>query len=159
MRLHAARIALLLFGPIGPMAAVAQDGAADPMRSPSCVAARAGLEALLAQPRADRQRLEQARRRTAQACLGAIDSARRRSGAAEPPQVVPPAIAIPRQPVPPPVVAPALPPLSVPRPTAITTCDPTGCWDSEGRRLNQMGPLLVGPGGVCSGLGGIVTCP
>lgn len=155
MRHLAAPVALLLFA---PALAVAQHGAADPLRSPACVAARTELEALLAQPRAAGERLEQARRRTARACLGAShDGARQRSGAPEPPQVVPPAMAIPRQPATPPVLAPA--PLSVPRPTVITTCDPAGCWDSEGRRLNQIGPLLVGPGGVCSGLGGIVACP
>lgn len=156
MRLHAALIAFALFG---PALAAAHDEAADPMRSPPCTAARAQLEALLAQPGAAGERLEQARRRTARECLGASDGGRQRSGAPQPPQVVPPAIAIPRQPVQPPVPAPAPPPVSVPRPTAITACDPAGCWDSEGRRLNQMGPLLVGPGGVCSGLGGIVACP
>lgn len=156
-RIDTALIALLL---LGPAAAVAQEHAADPLRSPACVAARTELEALLAQPRAAGDRLEQARRRTARACLGASDDrARQRSGAAEAAQVVPPAIAIPRQPPAPPVLAPAPPPLSVPRPTAITICDPAGCWDSDGRRLNQIGPLLVGPGGVCSGLGGIVACP
>ena len=156
MRLDAALIAFALFG---PTPAAAQDEAADPMRSAPCVAARAELESLLALPGAAGERLEQARGRTARACLGAGGGDRQRSGAPEPPQVVPPAIAIPRQPVQPPVIAPAPPPVPLPRPTAITTCDPAGCWDSQGRRLNQMGPLLVGPGGVCSGLGGIVTCP
>lgn len=157
MRHVAALVALLLFA---PAVAVAQHAAADPLRSPACVAARTELEALLARPRAAGERLEQARRRTALACLGASDDgARQRSGAAEPPQVVPPPFALPRQPAAPPVLAPAPAPLSVPRPTVITTCDPAGCWDSEGRRLNQIGPLLVGPGGVCSGLGGIVACP
>ena len=115
----------------------------------------------MAQPRPSPDRLEQARRRTAQACLGTEGAQGQRSGAAQPPQAVPPAMGFPRQPVQPPVIAaPAPPPpLPVPRPTAITTCDPAGCWDSEGRRLNQMGPLLVGPGGVCTGAGGIVNCP
>ena len=157
MRHVAAVVALLLFA---PALAVAQHGAPDPLRSPACVAARTELEALLAQPRAAGERLEQARRRTARVCLGASgDGARQRSGAAEPPQVVPPPSTVPRQPAMPPVLAPAPAPLSVPRPTVITTCDPAGCWDSEGRRLNQTGPLLVGPGGVCSGLGDIVACP
>ena len=157
MRLDAALMAFALFA---PALAAAQEEAADPMRSPPCVAARAELEALLAQPGPADERLEQARRRTARACLGASDdSARQRAGAPQPPQVVPPAIAIPRQPVQRPLPAPAPPPVPVPRPTAITTCDPAGCWDSDGRRLNRMGPLLVGPGGVCNGLGGILSCP
>ncbi|NKE64409.1 hypothetical protein RAMLITH_01130 [Ramlibacter sp. RBP-2] len=158
MRPVAALSALLLFG---PAPALAQRGAADPLRSAPCAVARAELEAALAQRPAAGGRLEQARHRAAQACLGASDDgARRRPGAAGQPQVVQPTIATRRQPSElPPAPAPPPPPLSVPRPTAITACDPAGCWDSEGRRLNQMGPLLVGPGGVCSGLCGLVACP
>jgi hypothetical protein len=156
MRIESALLAALL---LAAGAALARDDAADPMRSQPCLDARAELEALLAQPRGSSERLAQARRRTAQACLGSSDGARQRSGAPEPPQAVPPTIAIPRQPVQPPALAPAPPPVPVPRPTAITVCDPSGCWDSQGRRLNQQGPLLIGPGGLCTGLGGIVTCP
>ncbi len=156
MRLDPAFIALLLFATSAPCA---RDGAPDPLRSPSCLAARTELEALLAQARAGDQRLAPARQRAARACLGASDGTRQRSGAPEPAPAVAPAIVVAPPPVRPPAAAPAPAPLSVPRPTAITTCDPAGCWDSDGRRLNQMGPLLVGPGGVCSGLGGVVTCP
>lgn len=153
MKIVIALAALVALAP-----AAAGDRHPDPMGSPQCAAARVELDALLAQARASREQLQQARRHTAQACLGTSDAPRQRSGAAEPPQAVPPTIAAPRPPVPP-VVAPPPPPLALPRPTAITTCDPGGCWDSDGRRLNQMGPLLVGPGGVCHGLGGIVSCP
>ncbi len=58
----------------------------------------------------------------------------------------------------PPVALPA-PPLAIPRPTVITTCDPAGCWDSDGRRLNNMGPLLMGPRGPCTLQGGVANCP
>src|SRR5690349_24565914 len=55
--------------------------------------------------------------------------------------------------VPPPVidgppavlVEPPRPPLAIPRPAAVTVCDPGGCWDSDARRLNQVGPLVMGP--------------
>jgi hypothetical protein len=54
----------------------------------------------------------------------------------------------------------ALPPVAVPRAAAvITTCDPGGCWDSEGRRLNHLGPMLVGPRGLCNLQAGIANCP
>ena len=78
MRLDAALIAFALFG---PTPAAAQDEAADPMRSAPCVAARAELESLLALPGAAGERLEQARGRTARACLGAGGGDRQRSGA------------------------------------------------------------------------------
>lgn len=56
---------------------------------------------------------------------------------------------------------PALPPAPVeaPRPAALTTCDPGGCWDSRGKRLDSVGPLLVGPRGACDVQGGVVLCP
>ncbi|HEY0887113.1 MAG TPA: hypothetical protein VGE20_17600, partial [Ramlibacter sp.] len=60
--------ALIAFLPFGPAPAIAQQGDGDPLRSPACVAARTELEALLAQPRAAGERLEQARRRTGRAC-------------------------------------------------------------------------------------------
>jgi len=47
----------------------------------------------------------------------------------------------------------------IPRPVAITTCDAGGCWDSQGHRLNFMGPMLIGPQGLCSLQAGAVHCP
>lgn len=154
--------ALAVLVALAPALALAEDGAADPLRSSPCLAARAALDALLAQPRPRPESLAHARRSAAQACLGTQGTQRQRTGAAEPPQAVAPAAALPRQSVQavqPPAIAPGPPALPLPRPTAITTCDPLGCWDSEGRRLNQMGPLLVGPGGMCTSAGGIVRCP
>lgn len=45
-----------------------------------------------------------------------------------------------------------------PRPVALTTCDPGGCWDSNGTRLNGQGPVLTAPAGTCIAQGGFVTC-
>ena len=144
-----------------PAGAVAAPGR-DPLHSPECLRARAELDTAFGAPDARRNaRLQQARQSARQACLGREAASRQRSGAPEPPQVVappalrePPAAAVPA----PPATVPA-PALSIPRPAAITTCDPGGCWDSEGRRLNQMGPQLVGPRGVCTVQGGMVICP
>lgn len=149
-------IAVLLLA--SPLAGQAQQR--DSLSSGECVAARAELEAALAddasnpQPRA--QRLAMARKHTALACLGPSSGRAQRSGAPEPAQVVPPPV-IAAPPVRP--SAAPLPQLEIPRPTAITTCDPAGCWDSDGKRLNQVGPLLMGPSGLCSVHGGMVTCP
>jgi len=62
---------------------------------------------------------------------------------------------------PPAVVAePPRPPLAVPRPAAVVTvCDPGGCWDGEARRLNQVGPVLMGPHGACTMQAGAAQCP
>lgn len=71
---------------------------------------------------------------------------------------VPPVGAVDTPVLPPP---PALPPapLVVPRAAVITQCDPTGCWDSSGRRLNRVGPSLAGPGGPCTVQGHSALCP
>jgi hypothetical protein len=151
-------IAALLLA--APLATQAQPR--DPLSSGECMAARAELEAALADnvsnSRARAQRLAAARKQAAVACLGPSSGERERSGAPQPVQVVPPPlIAAPS--VPPPAPPPAPPPqLTIPRPAVITTCDPAGCWDSDGQRLNQMGPILMGPRGPCSLQGGVVTC-
>jgi len=69
--------------------------------------------------------------------------------------VPPPVIDGPRPPV---LVAPP-PPLEIAKPAALTTCDAGGCWDSEGRRLDRSGPVLVGPRGGCMVQAGVVHCP
>lgn len=140
-----------------PVTAGASD---DPLQAPRCVRARAELDAALAAPDAVHSaRLEHARRAARHECLGTDSGERQRSGAPFPAQVVPPTVAAePRAHAPAPLTPPP-PPLKVPRPTVITTCDAAGCWDSEGRRLNQMGPMLVGPRGVCTQVGGVVSCP
>jgi hypothetical protein len=80
-----------------------------------------------------------------------------RSGAPYPPISVPPTtIAVPR-PLPVPDTTPQ-PQVVIPRPATVTACDPAGCWDSDGRRLNQIGPQIVGPQGPCNMQGGVVSC-
>lgn len=131
----------------------------DPLKSVECKVALDDLERVLRETTQGphrAQRVAAARRHAAGACLGHGDDARVRSGAPQPPQVVRPPAAATTPPSPP---AAPLPPLAIPRPTVITTCDPAGCWDSEGRRLNNMGPLLVGPRGPCTVQGGVATCP
>jgi len=136
---------------------------ADPLKSSECKAALDELERRVEERTeggARAQRVASARRLAAAACLGRSAGNAVRSGAPEPAQVVrPPVItALPPAPTLPAAVAPS-PPVSIPRPIVITTCDPAGCWDSEGRRLNNMGPLLMGPRGPCTVQGGLATCP
>lgn len=136
----------------------------DPLKSPECKAALDELEHVLGektQGSARAQRVGAARRHATNTCLGGGDDKRVRSGAPNPAQAVrPPVIGAPPavSPAPPAAKLPALP-LAIPRPTVITTCDPAGCWDSEGRRLDNMGPLLMGPRGPCTVQGGLATCP
>ncbi len=137
---------------------------ADPLDSSECLAARAQLEQALAEPataqQAHPQRLLLARRQAASACLGRESPGRERSGAPERAQSVPPPTISTRPArAPAPAGAQPQPALPIPRPTVITTCDPVGCWDSEGRRLNNMGPLIVGPRGLCALQGGQLNCP
>jgi len=41
----------------------------------------------------------------------------------------------------------------------VTACDAGGCWDSEGRRLERAGPLLLGPQGACTLQGALLNRP
>lgn len=133
--------------------------AQDPLKSQECKAALDELERVVGEKSEGReraQRVASARRTAMVACLGRADGGATRSGAPYPPQVVaPPAIAG----APPLRTSPPAPPVAIPRPTVITTCDPAGCWDSEGRRLDNMGPLLIGPRGPCTVQGGLAHCP
>jgi hypothetical protein len=143
-----------------PLLAQAQPG--DSLHSGECARAQAELEAALddkaSNPQAGAQRLSNARKQVGLACLGPSSGQPRRSGAPDPVQVVPPTvIAVP--PAPPFPATTPLPPLDIPRPATMTTCDPGGCWDNNGKRLNQVGPVLIGPRGPCSMQGGVVTCP
>jgi hypothetical protein len=158
-------IATLLLAAGAATALAAQVAEPDPMSSRECMAAREELEQAISKAAPDRQarpeRIARARRQAALACLGPSSSSRERSGAPQPAQVVPaPVVGV--RPVPaPPAAALAVPqpPLAIPRPAVITACDPAGCWDSEGRRLNNMGPLLMGPRGLCTLQGGVLNCP
>lgn len=43
--------------------------------------------------------------------------------------------------------------------TSITSCDPVGCWASDGTRLQKVGPNLLGPKGFCTVQGYALNCP
>ena len=75
------------------------------------------------------------------------------------PSVSGPSVALPQVPSPAALPTPLPPPVALPRAAVITQCDPTGCWDSSGQRLNRVGPGLAGPGGPCTVQGNSVICP
>lgn len=145
---------LLLAGVCTALPVLAQD----PLKSHQCGQALAGLQAARSDP-PEAGRLEALRQQATQACLGGTGDARRPSPVVQPPIAVkPPVIEVPQSRAPP--VAGAPPPApAIPRPAVLTTCDAGGCWDSEGRRLNRAGPVLVGPGGTCIASGSGVLCP
>jgi hypothetical protein len=157
-------LALLVAGPL-VCASAAQAQSADPLHSPGCAAAREALaqaqEDAAARRAGARAALAAAKENARLACLGRDSGNAQRVGAPDPPIAVPPPM---MEPPPPPrtlvaPIAPPPPPLQIPRPAAITACDPGGCWDSNGQRLNQLGPMLVGPRGACTVQGGVVQCP
>jgi hypothetical protein len=156
-------VASLLLAAAASTALSAQASEADPLNSSECVAAREELDKALSEPAANRQarseRLARARGHAALRCLGREAGGRERSGAPEPPQAVPPPAISVRPATAPRVSAAPQPPVAIPRPATITACDPAGCWDSEGRRLNNMGPHLMGPRGLCTLQGGLLNCP
>ncbi|NRF69870.1 hypothetical protein HLB44_22955 [Aquincola sp. S2] len=114
--------------------------------------------------RVQRHTLDQVRalrRDAARACLGGSGDAPPPTASARPPLSVAPMVALPpslRMPA-----APTTPPTVItPRPSppvVVTSCDPTGCWASDGSRLTRFGSNLLGPRGVCSTGGGILNCP
>jgi hypothetical protein len=145
------------------------DQGADPSKSTECVQALEALQAQEAATIAAARRkdageqsqqlaaLEILRRQAAHACLGSrLD--------APPPvaRLARPAIAVtpvtPPSAVVPPVPAAAAPPIHIPPLQTITVCDPAGCWTSDGTRLNRMGPILVGPLGLCTVQGAVLSC-
>jgi hypothetical protein len=137
----------------------------DPLHSAECQSALLALERRLQEAAAGsataRQGLAAAREKAKEACLGRQAGGAERSGAPASPIALPaPAAAAPQPRATAPETTAPPPPVHIPRPVAITTCDPGGCWDSEGRRLNFMGPVLISPqGGVCTVQGGAVQCP
>lgn len=144
-------------------AALAHAQGADPLHSRECDAARAVLETALDdashKTAGSAGRLADARKNAMAACLGREGGQRERSGAPEPAIVVPlPVMQVPRPPAQPAAVAPPAAPAYTP-PPVVTTCDSTGCWDSNGQRINRLGPMLVGPRGACTEAGGTVRCP
>lgn len=151
------------------MTAVAQVPAA-----PDSQACRQALDALQAQesaalasargasaPGAGAAALQPWRERAARACLGAGPRTVTPARTAQPPVTVPPVTAGR------PLTAPIAPPPPTPSPPAtrsdtlltVVACDATGCWASDGSRLNRAGPNLVGPRGTCTLQGAVLRCP
>lgn len=129
----------------------------DRLGTPECKSARAALEQALAREGVGTDEIGALKKSTAQACFGTSREPPPRSGrAARPPVAVPPPAAAARPS--PPAPAPP-PPVVIQRPPAITSCDAGGCWDSNGTRLNRMGPGLSGPSGPCTVQGGFAYCP
>ena len=134
----------------------------DPLKSDACKEAITALEQVAGENASPTRsaRLAQARENAASVCLGRGKERGTRSGAPYPAQSVSPPVrpaARPQPPAPAMPAPPAAPP--VPRPAVITTCDAAGCWDSDGRRLNQVGPLLIGPRGPCTPQSALANCP
>jgi hypothetical protein len=153
-----------LFLTVASGATLAQGG--DPLKSAECLQALDALQAREAalpsasppaQARAGAAELAALapyRKRVARECLGKEDPALERaprvpisvSPVGSPPSAIPHAPAA----VPPPVPIPPL--------RTVTQCDPSGCWTSDGIRLNRMGPVLVGPLGACTVQSGVLSC-
>lgn len=168
MLLHrVSRVMLCLPLAAGLGGAAAQAG--DPLNTPECRAARTRLDVATAaatgRSDASARALQAARERAATACFGRPGDVTRDltqglgTRAPEPAVRVSPVTGGAAAPVlQPPSLSPP-PPLVVPRAAVITQCDPTGCWDSSGRRLNRVGPGLAGPGGPCTVQGHSALCP
>jgi hypothetical protein len=140
---------------------------ANPIDSASCRRALDTLDAREGAAAADRANgaaraaVTPARRQAALACLGGPDIAASTPQRAAPsPVPVTPSAVTPRPPAAP---APSPRPPPAPRapapPVTIGACDATGCWASDGTRLQRAGPNLVGPRGVCTTSGPFVQCP
>lgn len=129
--------------------------AQDPLKSPACGEQLATLESARRQAPAS-ARVESLRREATRTCLGGSGEGFRPSPTAQAPLVVPPPVttAAPAQPVP-----PRPPSQPIAQPPVVTSCDPGGCWDSNGTRLNRAGPQLIGPRGACTTVGETVYCP
>lgn len=141
----------------------------DPLKSPECLQS---LDALGVQEAAmrssgrpqgaragavERAALEPYRKRVARECLGKEDPVLERTP--RPPvavaPVTSPSVVVPARPG---ALPPQSPPVQLPPLRTVTQCDPSGCWTSDGVRLNRLGPLLVGPPGACTVHSGVLSC-
>ena len=160
-------LVLVLLGTAALRASGASREPNDPLQAPQC---REAIDALGTQEaaaasapgtRAVDPKLMAARKRAAQVCPATRAE-------------LPPAVS--RLAQPPLAVAPVIdsrPPIASPAPTAasparvptapplvsITSCDAAGCWTSDGRRLNRVGPTLWSGRGACTVQGTVVRCP
>lgn len=150
---------LLLLTSAGTLAQ--ERGAPGSLSCQRALDALAAREAAAATNRSALGALEVARREAAVACLGGRDAS-----ASAPPRAAQPAVTttLPLRPSAAgvPLPAPAAVPPPLPRPAApltVTACDPTGCWASDGSRLQRVGPNLLGPNGqACSTSGALLHC-
>jgi hypothetical protein len=153
-------LALLALPAFAACASAHAQGGRDLMNTPECRAARQQLDELLAAG-GPKDRVPAARRQTALRCFGQ-EPAPPPEGRFVPAPVAVDPIRLRASPVLPPAAAPVAvptPPLAIPRPPVLTTCDSAGCWDSNGARYNQQGPVLLGPRGACVAQGGALNCP
>ncbi|HEY0856841.1 MAG TPA: hypothetical protein VGE16_07280 [Albitalea sp.] len=105
------------------------------------------------------KRLEALRRQAARACLGGTGDPTPHAGQPAP-------APLDRRSTPRPLASPVLPPAPMtpaPVPPAppltVLSCDSSGCWASDGSRLQQLGPHLLGPRGLCTQQGLMLNCP
>lgn len=151
-------------------AAAGSDPHGDRLKSIDCQRALDRLQALeaeaLAEPagvarRSAAKEIDARRREAARICLGGAGEPPPPSARYSPPvahlpmaSAPHPAIALPAPPTPPPMTLPA-----VKAPPIVTSCDASGCWASDGTRLQRLGPDLLGPHGVCTLQGTLLHCP
>jgi hypothetical protein len=140
----------------------------DPLRTPACFAALEALgmaedaavaaKAAREPPEGPGTALTAARRAVGAACLGSADLAPP-AARVRPPVSVGRVAPWPSTPDPPRQAPMALHPVLQRPLLSISSCDPSGCWASDGSRLQRQGQLLLGPKGYCTALGAVLACP
>lgn len=139
-------------------AAVPLHAQEDPLKSPACGAALAGLQAAR-ESHAEVARVEALRREAANTCLGTAAIPSRPSRTVQAPIAVPPPqIEVPPSAPPLPVITPPPPPVAIERMPLPATCDGNGCWVNDGTHMRQVPPSLLGPNGMCTQQAGQVFC-
>jgi hypothetical protein len=140
---------------IGPQSSACRDALAalDERESALAAAAQPQAHGRIA---ADAQ-WQLSRANAAKACLGQEGAASAPlPHSALPPIAVPPVVVAPA-PVRAPSAAPP-PAVSIPRPPVVTSCDPNGCWTSDGSRMPHAGRDPLDPRVRCSVQGKLVVC-
>lgn len=106
------------------------------------------------------RRLEPLRLSAAKACLGGLPATPPPSRHTLQPPIGVPSISLPMPTIRVPAPAPIPTPLARPAaPATVTSCDPNGCTASDGTRLQRAGPNLIGPRGLCTLQGVLLSCP